>query len=330
VLEVIVPYSLPALERWLRGAVDQACSESTARAMAMAGFERARSLSVADALALRGIGSTASLVSNRPKRGPHRVHVAWQSATATVVESCDLAKNARTRGEEEIVAGRLVLYAVAETCGVTGASPPPPSADEPIHRREKQAPLEWTELLLGQRHSVQISSGPMESPRVVFPGAFRPLHIGHRRMAEIAAQRLGAPVTFELSITNVDKPMLDFVEIDDRLRQLADRPVLLTRAATFVEKAAIVPGAVFMVGVDTVARLSDPLYYGGSRERRDAAVAAIAERGCRFLVFGRVAQKRFRTLSGLELSDDLRALCDEVPQEDFREDVSSTDLRMYS
>ena len=36
VLEAVVPYSLPALEDWLGGKVDHACSERTARAMAMA------------------------------------------------------------------------------------------------------------------------------------------------------------------------------------------------------------------------------------------------------------------------------------------------------
>src|SRR5262245_24531136 len=42
VLEAIVPYALPALADWLGGVPDQACSAPTARAMAMAAFERAR------------------------------------------------------------------------------------------------------------------------------------------------------------------------------------------------------------------------------------------------------------------------------------------------
>src|SRR5450631_1721497 len=45
VLEAVVPYSLPALEDWLGGRVDHACSERTARAMAMAAFRRTRYLS---------------------------------------------------------------------------------------------------------------------------------------------------------------------------------------------------------------------------------------------------------------------------------------------
>jgi hypothetical protein len=148
-------------------------------------------------------------------------------------------------------------------------------------------------------------------------------------MAEIAARRCGSPVTFELSIMNVDKPMLDFLEIDERLQQLAAHPVQLTRAATFAEKAGIFPGATFVVGADTIVRLADPQYYGGSPERRDDAIASIAAHGCQFLVFGRLAKGQFCTLAGLELPPALRALCDEVPQSEFREDVSSTEIRMH-
>ena len=56
VLEAVVPYSQRALEDCLSGTVDQACSESTARALAMASFDRARVLSDAPPRAVRGIG----------------------------------------------------------------------------------------------------------------------------------------------------------------------------------------------------------------------------------------------------------------------------------
>src|SRR5947207_4920383 len=82
-LEAVVPYAATALHHWLGGAPDHYCSERTARAMAMASFQRARELSEADPFVLRGIGATASLASTRPKRGPHRVHVACQSADTT-------------------------------------------------------------------------------------------------------------------------------------------------------------------------------------------------------------------------------------------------------
>ena len=194
VLEAVVPYSAAALRQWLVGTPDNYCSERTARAMAMAAFERARALSDADPHTLRGIGATASLVSNRPKRGPHRVHIAWQSADTTAVISCELHKGMRTRAEEEHVATQLIVNVVAEACGIE-ASQPIGGDGEDIVRREHRAPAAWTELLLGERSHVAIperATATIGKRAVLFPGAFNPIHAAHRRMAEIAAQRLVA------------------------------------------------------------------------------------------------------------------------------------------
>jgi hypothetical protein len=74
-------------------------------------------------------------------------------------------------------------------------------------------------------------------------------------------------------------------------------------------------------------RIAEPKYYGGEKARRDEAIAEIATRGCRFLVFGREMDGRFLTLGELNLPESLRRLCDEVPEAEFRDDVSSTELR---
>ncbi|MCI0491518.1 MAG: hypothetical protein L0Z07_01115 [Planctomycetes bacterium] len=339
VLEAVVPYAETALAQWLGGRPDHACSEWTARAMAMAAFERARSLSDADPRTFRGIGVTASLATTRPKRGPHRAHVAWQSASATVAISCELATGQRTRAEEERVVTALVLDAVAEACEVEAPQLTDPAIRNQVRRREKQAPQEWTELLLGQRSMIAVQrrdsansaatsrAGEPPVPAVLFPGAFHPIHVGHERMADIAARRYQAPVALELSITNVDKPPLDFIELDDRLHPLAAWDVFVTRAATFADKARLAPGAVFVVGADTIARIADPLYYAGDATRRDAAIATIAEQGCRFLVFGRLLAGQFQTLADLDLPQQLQSLCDEVAETSFRFDASSSELR---
>lgn len=330
VLEALVPYSATALDDWLGGPVDHYCSERTARAMAMAAFERARELSANDPHQLCGIGATASLVSNRPKRGPHRIHVAWQTAERTSVASCELVKGARTRSEEEAIATQLVLNAATEACGLRSHTKPLAGPTEPVVHREQAARPTWMQLLLGERTHVGITSqsGDLKSPpTVLFPGAFNPLHAGHRRMAQVAADRLGLPITFELSITNVDKPPLDFIEIADRLAQFSGEQVLLTRAPRFVEKARIAPGCTFVVGVDTITRIGNAKYYGGGIGERDAALVTLRDAGCGFLVFGRYGNGSFCTLSGVELPPILRDLCEEVSEAEFRDDISSTALR---
>ena len=101
---------------------------------------------------------------------------------------------------------------------------------------------------------------------------------------------------------------------------------LITRAPTFVEKAELFPGATFVVGADTMVRIAEPRYYGGD-DRGGTMRDLIARQGCRFLVFGRKVAGRFQSLGDLVLPAALRALCDEVPEAEFREDVSSTELR---
>src|SRR5689334_20166289 len=88
-------------------------------------------------------------------------------------------------------------------------------------------------------------------PAVLLPGSFNPLHHGHTTLADVAADRLGAPVAFELSVANVEKPELSSEELTHRLGQFRGRrAVYVSRAATFRAKAALFPGCVFVVGAD--------------------------------------------------------------------------------
>lgn len=165
-------------------------------------------------------------------------------------------------------------------------------------------------------------------PRALLPGSFNPLHRGHVSLAAVAAIRLGTPVHFELSIANADKPELPHEEVERRVSQFANvGPVWVTRAATFAAKAELFPGAAFVLGWDTAVRVIDPKYYGGDTER-DAALRAMRERGCRFVVGGRVdSVGRFRVWEGSELAVEFADLFLSLTETDFRADVSSTLLR---
>jgi hypothetical protein len=319
----------------------------------MAAFQRARHLqsveqcrAVASGTAaidspVFGIACTASLVSDRPKRGAHRIHVACQSATTTATQSVELIKGHRTRPEEEAVATDLILKTIAETLQLDQPPKILLANNESIIQHRTHAPRTWQELLLGQSSPVYFAPGDhsglqvsgattnLTPPRAIFPGAFNPLHSAHERMAEVAAKIIGFPVHFEISIQNVDKPLLDYTEMETRAKQFTERrlPLWFTRAPTFVEKAALFPGASFIVGADTLVRIGQCRYYGHNPAAVDAVMKQIAQHGCRFLVFGRLIDGHFGSLVDLELPDSLRKLCDEVPAAAFREDISSTQLR---
>ena len=118
------------------------------------------------------------------------------------------------------------------------------------------------------------------------------------------------------------------MEIDRRLRQFAsEQAVWLSRAARFTQKAELFGGATFVVGADTIERIGQPRYYGGSQVAADEAIEKLAAGGCQFLVFGRVRDGKFAALADLQLPPNLRALCRGVPESMFRADISSTELR---
>ena len=175
------------------------------------------------------------------------------------------------------------------------------------------------------------------SPEFLFPGSFDPKHEGHRKISEYVERIYGATVEYELSVENVDKPALGFLETLNRLFQFIPRdPIWLTQQSTFEGKASLFPKATFVVGVDTIIRVGDPQYYQ-SHQSRQQAIKAIAASGCRFLVFGRrldravtvsgVKLPGFCQLENLVLGEDLRQLCSQVPESAFRCDISSSELR---
>jgi hypothetical protein len=242
-----------------------------------------------------------------------------------------MAKDRRTRREEERLAGRLVLGGVAEACGLTERLDLGLFDDEPFVEQTTTGPQPWQDLLAGRVRTVRHGGPPQPvdaGPGAIFPGAFHPIHAGHRRMVELAQAVLDRPVELEISIENVDKPPLDFFEIRRRIQAIGpERTVWLTRSPTFEEKSTLFPGATFVAGADTLRRIADPAYYAGDSAAPGEAIGRIAARGCRFLVFGRVIGGRFQVLADLGLPDELASICTEVPAERFREDVSSTEIR---
>jgi nicotinamide mononucleotide (NMN) deamidase PncC len=333
-LEAVVPYSLAALTELLGQEPAHACSSQTAAAMAQRALERAHRLADNDA-ALVGLGVTASLATDRPKRGEHRCHIAAARDDGVEVVSIVLQKGRRDRAAEEDLVARAAIFTLAAACAVSAPDfQTLLEAGEKLTREHLPRGGMLAQLLSAavQRVTVLpdgqfVSHAPL--PRCVLAGSFNPLHAGHIALEQVAAEVLGGPIAFELSVINVDKPPLSATELRRRLAQFASwGTVELTRAATFVEKARVLPGVTFVVGADTAARIVDPKYYGDSDSNMFAALQEIARLGCRVLVAGRRdEQGRFRTLAELGMPQQFQALFAAIPESRFRIDLSSTELR---
>jgi hypothetical protein len=332
ILEVLVPYAERSLDEFLGHRPEQACSAATSVAMARRALERARWLAPGEAVV--GVGCTASLATDRPKRGDHRFHLAVHDARRVRTYSLTLTKGARAREGEEAILDAVLLNALAEAFGIEARLPAPLLGDEAVAQEVQATGGLLARLLQGDVARVCMEvDGRLRTdaapPKLLLPGSFNPLHEGHCRLAAVASQMTGQPAGFELSVTNVDKPALEIEEIQRRLIRFCWQvPVWLTRAPTFAEKAQLFPGIVFVVGADTAVRIVEVKYYHDDEARMAAALEQIRSQGCRFLVAGRVEQSgRFVGLDELAIPAAYRDLFVEIPEAAFRCDISSTQLR---
>ena len=196
--------------------------------------------------------------------------------------------------------------------------------------RERLADSLLTDLTSGDLPLAYFVAGePADfiAPQIVFPGAFNPLHAGHRQIATLAAERLQSDVTFEISVHNVDKPDLSVLDLHSRLVQFSQAQVIFSRAPTFLEKSRLFPHATFLVGADTILRVGDVKYYAGESRAMQASIDEIAARGCRFLVFGRLVDGEFRSIAELSLPVELARICSGLSETHFRCDVASSEIR---
>jgi hypothetical protein len=331
ILEATDRYAATAMVELLGQVPEQFVSRETAIAMAAQAYRRAMRLAEPGTACL-GVACTAAIATDRVRRGADHCWVAVRDSVGVSSYGLVMIKTARDRLGEEQLVSQLLLRAIAAACGIATPVPLDTLAGEQVEMARETVDDPIARLLDGTAHTLLIAPDgtPLADQPVVgalLSGSFNPLHAGHERLAEAASATLGLPVTFELPILNADKAPLGYAEIERRLAQFRWRyPVALSRAALFVEKAALFPGCVFVLGYDTAARLVDPRYYGGE-PARDAALSAIRTHGCRFLVAGRVQDGVFHTLDEIAIPEDARDLFIGLPEQAFRVDLSSSAIR---
>jgi hypothetical protein len=333
-IEAQVPYDAGALATFLGFAPAQACSADTAIALAQCARARAAKLMPADT-DLVGLGATAALVSDRPRKGEHRFHIAFVNSAN--IEHCTgiMAKGRRDRAAEEDLVSRAIVLWLAHACGIAAPSPRKLlDADEHFEETVVSTEDMIDQLVAGDlnRVTAQPDGQLMLSaarPLLLLPGSFNPLHTGHMLLARIAEELKQQPLAFEISVTNVDKPPLTGKIVRQRLAQFAWKwPVELTRAPTFVEKSRLFPGSTFVIGADTAERLVAPKYYGDNEARMLGGLEEIAKSGGAFLVAVRIdAAARVRVLTDIPVPPRCADLFSEIPEQRFRVDTSSSEIR---
>src|SRR5437764_12947411 len=125
-IEAQIPYDERALAAFLGFAPAQACSSDTAIAMAQTARARAAKLvpstGVGVGTDLVGLGATAALVSDRPRKGEHRFHIAFANSAGITHCTCVLAKGRRDRAAEEDLVSRAIILMLARACGIAAPS----------------------------------------------------------------------------------------------------------------------------------------------------------------------------------------------------------------
>lgn len=319
-------------------------SRRVARAMAASAYRRARALANGEhpELPLFGLASTATIATDRLKRGEHRVAAAVRDTFGTVTYSLTLHKGARDRAGEEELVSLILLRAVADACGVLHRPELPLVEGEELTVEFDPAPLlrdaesgrrDFVVILPDGRLSVSLPVAPADPlagavRNVILSGAFNPLHDGHLDLARVASQHFGAPAVFELSMRNADKEEIGLLEARRRAQQFATiAPVVLTTAPLFEGKAKLFPNSVFVIGADTAQRIVDPRFYGSDEAALHEALDSVRRYNGRFLVAGRAVDEHFVTLDDIPNLRPFRDLFDAIPAAVFRKDISSSDIR---
>ena len=185
--------------------------------------------------------------------------------------------------------------------------------------------IEWQTL---KDRSVNYIANSEPPTKLIFPGTFQPLHEGHLTIQKIAEETIEIPVTFEISIFNIEKASLSYSEIEKTLDQFrSGQNWVLTNAPMFNEKAAIFKESTFILGMDTLLRLFDPKFYG-SEQVMQSRLHVFIENDIRFIVFGRQIGSHFMTLNDFLIPEAFKDRFIGISEAEFREDISSSEIKI--
>ena len=334
------------------GREERTCGIAATAALATSREKKGAHRAFIAASSTRGTGLWSLRLDASPTM-PMPMLTGAHEATASTRSGSDdgMVKRRRSRWEEDDIVSRAVVKAAAAMYNSFDGAAIDDAIDLGLYETEAfeggvneydvddaiRLVLEETvdEDIVAQVRPIPGSERPevligMTSASVLLAGSFNPLHIGHTRLLR-AATANGESASFELSVSNADKGLLDFYDVRRRVQQFLDagETLVLSRRPLYADKARAMPGRSFAVGFDTAVRIVNPKYYGGDEAGLSDALEDFRARGCRFRVGGRMDKdtSEWKDMRDVDIPSGFADIFESIPESEFREDISSTELR---
>ena len=331
-LEATIPYSNESLNSYIGEVPGQYVSKTTALSMAKAAYIRGTKYGNNE-MDIIGVSCTGAISTNRKRRGPNQAFIGLWGPRLKYVAHLILKKGERNRVEEEELVSSLIVQYIEEKLLDNSTLSVELNELESVSIDETEFSSDLDSLMGGHISSITSAGSDLVGLDKSFEGgilsgSFNPIHQGHIKLSKLASDILGAPVAFEISVTNVDKPPLQPGEIKNRVSQFEkSETVILTCAPLFAEKSGIFKNSTFIIGSDTALRLVDPKYYDNNVQNMYTSLQKVKDNKCNFLVAGRLQNSEFNTIFDVAIPEAFISLFNDIPESQFRMDLSSTELR---
>lgn len=295
-LEGLVPYSQVAFER-AAGKVPNYCGGLAARRLAKRALMR--SISLRGKSGAMGIGVVASLAKAMPERKGRKhhfhmcIHTTTQQMVWSVVIEEELERN-RLNEEQKVadfVLERLYnfLYNELRSNSISLIE------QTKVHTDAAAVSDDMATAYITNGHYCTSNMFPSDIQYpVIFPGSYNPIHPGHMAIVQWASENLNRPIWLEISIDNVDKSSLDYLDLqhrqlailDAKLRGLPIEGVMYTHRPKFLQKTFLYNKPIFLVGSDTYSRIVNQKYYESAEDMANT-FEQFRMYGVKFYVFPR-------------------------------------------